>query len=651
MKFHSPNIANRSNPITFQYQAADTYNSILSSTLTQLPSRPALPSSDNLKKIWYSKSKTPAEISKKRNSLLLTSLGTTHPNPPLHSDYGLKAFQTLAIQCQKHEIYMLVPETIIIGYGFQSPVLLYTNDKGLLKVQQDLATSHLKILIDIFEKYRRNPQQKNLGPLAIRRVPDSSYNRVLMKQGEIVLEWKDAYKLDVVIQRYVLSKGIKTSKIRIAVGNDTKIYKIVNRMRQDFKVDGVSKFSSQSGLNQVSGQKNIFEQIAQDNKSTKSSKFQEFNRRNSNVNMNELVNIPKGFDFLNPDSKKDLDRANTGYCGRKSIILPVEALPLPSKRITGVMEYIESCAGTESTKSLQELQRGLATCKGYDCDFQFQKGDLMYVNVYRDKVNQVFLVKTKNANSDDIYELKRFKDLENALRMVKELQRVLNLHVFANNGLRVTKLVCDFIEDIDQRMYFIGLKSYECSPLESTPLNRSGISASSFMCPGKYCNTPENSSLRKQHTSLKQFVLRKTISIHENISENSLTMPNKRLYDKVQVCNNCYNHYRKRNKDKLPENINSTMSIPKFKDTDASNIFNQINPNNASDTVKLLKKPYRSVSKSAPSKINEPSIIPVKLQQKRSLQFAPGYNFRKEYFAKKIQEIEFASFEHRFYDS
>ena len=659
MKAHSYNCSNDLNPVDLQYRGADKYNAILSSTFTKLPPRSAIPSSENLKRIWYSKSKTPEEIYKKRNSILRNSLDPSILTRNSQPECGLKVFKTLAILCQKYEIHMSVPETIIIGYGFQTPVLLYTNDKGLLKVQQDLSTSHLKLLIDIFEKYRGDPQQKKIGPLAVKRLPDSKHNRVLMKQSELVLEWKDAYKVDVIIQRYILSKGIKASKIRITMGNDAKIYKIVNRVRQDFKVDGLSKGSTQNGYSKLYGQKTIFSEIAEDNKyKSQISKVQDANRRSSKIKINHfassndgsLVNLAKGDNFLKAYSKKDLVKAMIGHYGANNCLLLPESQS-HTKKISGVMDYIQSCVGTGTDKSLQELQRSLGVCKSVECDFQFKQEEFRYINAYRDKVNQIFLVKTNNARSEDIYELKQFNSLDKALKMMKELQRTLNCHVFSNNRLRATKLVCDFVEDVHQNIYFIGLKSYECLKLESTPLNRSGISTSSFICPGEYCNDPISSNPSKRNIDSRLFVLRKAISRDKKLSENSLTMPNNRLYEKVQVCKNCFDHYKKRNHSTVPENINSTMSIPKFRDSDVAMIFNQINPNNASHTVMVHKHPSRFMSKSAFTQLNESPAKLNKAKPKQLLQIGTGYKFRKEYFAQKIQEIDSASFEHQFYDS
>ena len=81
--------------------------------------------------------------------------------------------------------------------------------------------------------------------------------------------------MDVIIQRYVSSKGIKASKIRITMGKSVKILKFINKHRQDLKKDICYEPKPEKNKSQrpKNVQKNMFNDIAEDNKQTSPNKI------------------------------------------------------------------------------------------------------------------------------------------------------------------------------------------------------------------------------------------------------------------------------------------------------------------------------------------------------------------------------------------
>ena len=605
------------------------------------------------KRIWYSKPKTSEEINQQRSSKLLVSLSHKEETPQKPIDCGIKMLKVLAELCQRHDIYITLPETIIVGYGFQSPILLYTNEKGLLKVQQDLNNSQLKILLEIFEKYRRDPNYRYIGPLAIKREPNSAYNKVLMKQSEIVLEWKEAYKVDLIMQRYILSKGVKTSKIRISLTKELKIYKIVNKTRQDFKEDKFSKVQTApvNVKRSKSPQKNIFNEVAEENR-TRLVKLgtQDLNNRRSILRVLDSAKKQENLSLKSPYKSAELSRCFTkldltsNISVRKSIFIVNDPIPAPSKKIiSNLHEYFQSCLGPVSSKTIEELQRSLLNCKNDDAHFLLD--DMMYTNFFREKINKIFCIKSYDLSKVEVYDIKAFKGLENALNMIKELKRIINGYIFANYGLKVTKLVCDFIEDINQNVYFLKIKTYEYYKRKDYQIKKTPANLM-FHCPGKYCKI--NNNKRKTNSFQTYDILNKHITDDTNFNDLSYHRNPHKLHQKVKVCKDCFDYYTKNINSIHSNSYSLGIQLKKFKKIEASLILHEINPKLASDTIISLPKTTKSVPKMLPTK-DSTSNIYKNNRTSDSLRSENNLNFRKEFFDKKKQEIFIASLEQEFF--
>ncbi|OMJ70549.1 hypothetical protein SteCoe_31451 [Stentor coeruleus] len=587
--------------------AEATYNKILTSnTSFALQKNHHFSQNTSESKIWFSKSKTPEQINKMRNVKLMQELFYKDSPDSERIESGLNIFKALADLCQRHEIYLNMPETIIMGYGLSSPVMLYTNEKGILSIQKELNNAHLRIILDLFEKYRIRSDQKHIGPLAIKREPDSKYNRIMMNQSEIILEWKDAYKVNVIIQRFILSKGMKTSKLRIAMGNEIKIYKIVNKSRQDLKNDSViePKITNPANCKQKVGQKNIFNDIAEENK--KSVLFNSTEVLNVFSKSEETSKVkepsPK---FLAPKRNNEcLSRQSTEkFMSRKSLIPSREPINYSQKRlILNISDYFESCKGSMPTKSIEELKKDIKNCKQEDCDFTIDAENMIYTNYYRNNINELFNVSTRFETKTDIFEIKSTKSFSRAIEMMHELKRIIN--GFCLKGRKLSKLICDFKEDEYQNVYFIKIAQAEYTDCKLRPIKSTQIS-SSFICPGKYCdNEIKRHKTDKMYKMPKYTILKKAIIDHMKVKEGDpIELLNPRLYEKVQVCRRCFEVYMQ--KFAGMRRHTSGMQLKIINKNEATSIINDINPSTAAETVKTASKSSLPFGQTASTKFTD----------------------------------------------
>ncbi|OMJ92013.1 hypothetical protein SteCoe_5330 [Stentor coeruleus] len=548
-------------------------------------------------KIWLSKPKSSEEINKNR-SLKMHQAISCKPEPISGSvENGLNIFKTLAEVCQKYDIFFNLPETIIIGYGFSSPVLLYTNEKGMLRLQKNISNAHIKIILDLFEKHRTRNSYKCLGPLAIKREPNSKYNRIIMKQCEIVLEWKNSYNIDVIIQRFILSKGTKASKLRITMGKESKIYKIVNKTTLD--IANNNTFLNTKLPNTITIHK----------KNTKKKtiiNLDHFQKRSVFINSKDVIHAISWYNSTDTSKIKDksqlkldlkdqndsFSRINNDKSPSKTSI-NIRNLEIPSQKkiIVSLNDYFESCKGNLPSKTIEELKKDLKNCKFDNCQLDINSEELIYTNFYRRKANNLFNINTQDSTKTDIFEIKTSKGHTKALEMIQELKKIINSSL---KNRRVSKIVCDFIEDENHILYFMKIDTIEYTNLDTSPIKP--VQFSSFSsCPGKYCNIdPKDSHINKLYKSQKRTILKKNLL--ENLKDQDLKgneMLDPRLYESVQVCENCFEVYRQ-NMAGLKKQAHR-MPLRNFDKKEAQSILKDINPSTAAETVLPIDKRSQSL--------------------------------------------------------
>jgi 3-methyladenine DNA glycosylase Tag len=526
--------------------------------------------------------------------------------------FSLAFFKHLVETCETSDVFLDIPETIVVGYGFHSPCLLYNDEKGLVRCLRDLSSLHIKCLIDLFEAYRVNNYRETFGPLAILRNQDSQYNRILMKPGEIVLEWKNAYKVDVILQRFIISKGTKASKFRIAVqGNEVKVFRIVNQARHDLNQAEKNKETVQN-RNKVSF---VFNET---------SDFRRFSR--GSESFQDLSRNRGESSFL--QAKNEFNRSTTKHTTsdklqRKSILLstPLIQTTTYKRTIPTLKDYLKSCYPSKCFKSIEECKKDLKNCRYSDHDFHINPDEMIYVSYYREKITELFNVSGKK--NSDIFEIKSQNKQRNALKMIKTIEKIMNSVVLKPENLEISKIVCDFIEDGFHNIYFSKIKSFETVHvnvlMKKVPIEKV------FKCPGKFCRSDGL-------TRVEAFeVLKKRL---KKDSDENLTSLNSKDFERVKVCQDCYQKYaknpvmRKKNKEILD------ISFPKMEKNEISNILNQINPSTASQTCIVIPKKL-FIKK----KIENPLLIHLKSSEK-----IRKNGTAQEFFRAKLKEIEKASF-------
>lgn len=560
-------------------------------------------------KTWLSRPKSLVQIKKVQDIKLREKF--SRMNTRSYS-FSLEFFKYLVEISETIDISIQIPETIIIGYGLHSPCLLFNDEKGFVRCLRDLSSLHLKYLIDLFESYRVNNYRETFGPLAILRNKDSQYNRILMKPGEIVLEWKNAYKVDVIMQRFIISKGTKSSKFRISVrGNEVKVLKIVNKARHDLNHEEKYK---KKGKSDSCGKVKIIDSFDLRNFNRISESFDGFGK----ARLDQSFLAPKMGEFIRTSTKRTTDKFV-----RKSIMynLPVAQVQTSFKRkIPSLKEYLKSCYPTTCFRSVDDIKYDLINCKFKDHDFKIDSDEMMYVSYYREKITELFTVTAKRDS--DVFEMKSQNKLKNTMEMVKEVKKIMNSFILKHENKEIYQLVCDFIEDGFHNTFFSKIKSFETTQIytfsKKVPIEKT------IKCPGKYC---KDSGLSK----IKFFeVLKRQI----NHNEQSLTSINSKDYERVKVCQDCYQKYARRPIMRKKSIGILDISFKNMEKSEISSILDQINPAMASSTCILIPP--------KPTKSKETPQIQTKLNRKSLKTRA------QDFFKSKMKEIEKASFEEYF---
>lgn len=564
-------------------------------------------------KSYYSQLRPVKLIKDSRDNKLLDSFSKSNHQ---HQEFNLEFFKYLAELCETNKLFLPIPETIIIGYGFNSAVLLYNDEKGLICCEKDFSSMHLKVLIELFESYRVHNYKETFGPLAILRKPDSNYNRVLMKPGEIVLEWKNAYKVNVIIQRFVINKGTKSSKFRVlAQGNSIKVLKIVNKARNDLEntdeVQGSKKNTYQGKLKNSDNEPFIDTKMKLDI-------IQEYSKGKNESPLNII------FSKIG-EVGKQLSRHGTLKGVRKSFIVNSSPVVATKKRvIMNLKDYLTSCYPKNCEKSVEDLRKILRNCKYNDYDFKIDTEELLYVSYYNDKLFGLFTVNGKNLINTDVFEVKSTKKLEKLSHLVEEVKNIMNFHILKPKSQKLSKIVCDFIEDGFQNTFFLKIKSYECFSVnfESKKLNFD----KKFECPGQYCKPHYENSI-----PVRTFeVLKKQLKLNAqfNLGINS------KDYERVRVCEPCYKKYAKNPIIRKKSLSISDLNIKKLDKFEVSGILEQINPSGANETCKILPRRNKSLIKTPSTMVSEKVNNTAHIYKKSSWS-----RKRKNYFKLKIDEI------------
>lgn len=127
----------------------------------------------------------------------------------------LEAFSTFyQLLCNaKEPVQLLIPETVVWGWGVETPSLLFTNDEGSLQVVENINSEHLQNFLLVCRKHQNDGAI--LSPACVARTANGT---------SLIFDTKDAMCLwhrnqieghPVMLQRFIISDSVYTRVTRL----------------------------------------------------------------------------------------------------------------------------------------------------------------------------------------------------------------------------------------------------------------------------------------------------------------------------------------------------------------------------------------------------------------------------------------------------
>ena len=509
--------------------ALTAYHSYLEQTLNTVVVHSKIPEEllPRPRQVWISKSKTATELLQKREIDLVSQI-TPVCSPDQTLGSGLYSPKLLADLAAVRPLPLLVPETLVNGYGFDSPTLMYTDSRGLMQTIGGIHPGQFEILGQVFSSHR-TINETIIAPLAVVKSPNSLYNKIIMRNSELKLDWKNLIKSDAVCQRYILTKGNMCSKLRLIFKNDkVRVFKITNKNRFDR--------SSYQETNESTLKMKLIANLVNSQISALKAK-----RQNSSFST-------------------DIMRKVSGFVGDLSNLPEIKEIKYET--LTEFMDSIKDLPKKDISGLYAELvktgERRVIDSEGITED--------VINNKILSKLRSIFCTDSKNPNASTIIELKSEKSTENVIRIFNWFRETINSSILQFQQLKLSELMCDFAEDCNKNIYFLQLKYFNCVSNAYIPLKQiKKRNLSKFTCPGEYCDNKSsmnNTEMYAQSVLVpikkvlpkKCKVLRGTILGEKLNPNNSLQQLHPRLFERVQVCPNCflvYNDWSDKNMQNL----------------------------------------------------------------------------------------------------
>ncbi|CAG9310427.1 unnamed protein product [Blepharisma stoltei] len=660
-----------------------------------------------IKRTWISKSKSGKEVIKQREMEIIQQIKfDANSNPSSLLQTGLHSYKGIAEIASHTKIYANMPETLIFGYGFESPTLLYTNEEGVLQVQQRLLPPQIDILIQILETWRFSNHSGVVCPLCIIIAPNSQFNRILMRESELKYEIKNAHKTDLIVQRYVLPKGRKSCKIRIVWTNkEIKVYKITNIERLDGKkehnpLDSVYYYTKVNDIRKKYGN----DRVPLTNHIKVSVKNQEqYNKALENVEiliMNEKTHEMriKSMTHLNDQKTKDLEKLEFDYdisddktkkfsskfldtsmgfydhfkwdhsSTPKVPIKPSSAIYAEKNADEDLISYIkESIPSSPPQISLKKLYHSLSkvTRNEDEEDFPFDGSQLS--NYFANKLRNMYCTDFSNPEKSVIYEMKTLKSYDKAIKQLHEIRKGINSSLLSKENQRLSQLVLDFAEDEFNNFYFLKIKAFQCEQKIHKSLQLKGKNLN-FICQGEHCSNLISDSQSDsfnipgdQDKSGKFMILRGAMIDDKNEEKELSKMLNPRLYERVPVCRNCYKTYTLKDKGNLSQYQKAVRAAKhkEMKQKQIDDLLEEINPQAAPKISEnlahsfLLKRsesmPFRNQTATLKRDFSQPKLRP-KIRKRKTVKSTPS-STKSSFLKKKMIEINNITSELGFLDS
>ena len=183
------------------------------------------------------------------------------------------------------------------------------------------------------------------------------------------------------------------------------------------------------------------------------------------------------------------------------------------------------------------------------------------------QLRSMFCTDSKNINASSVIELKSQGNYLKLLKSFNSFKDSINSYILLTKNFKISELICDFIEDHHKQIYFLQLKSYKCVSITHVPL-KSLKPKKNFSCPGDFCNTslpinptklfagsilmPTRSILPKRCKVLRGTILQEKIEKADELQKLNI-----RLFERVEVCENCFTAYNEKSEKK------DNFSLPK----------------------------------------------------------------------------------------
>jgi hypothetical protein len=526
---------------------------------------------DRPKKVWISESKMGKEVSRIKQEEVIKQAMYSDVKVAGPFKCDLSFMHLLSRLTKTRPLNVRIPETLVFGYGFETPTFLYTDSNGKINYKSKLNFEHLEIIQQIF-KFHKNQIKKNFPtPICIIKSNSSQFNRLIMKSYELQNEIK--YGSDIFIQRYVLPKGNKACKLRVVWQENTenKYYSITNKKtfdNYDKKVHTkhfIKKNDFEVNSNKIEV-KNI--DIFKD--------YHEASTNPLNRNKSESEVLKLGQRYLNERniagklrklSVSELGMIELGnpeltsgvsYIDNResNVVIPVISENRKSRSNTELNKYFQdSYSHKVNSESLESLYKKLHIPGNPIHTEHSPKEEILQTSSISMKLRGMFCTDTYNLDKILAFQIKSHSCYLNIDNMMNNLRKSINQTLLLKKNQHINQLVCDFIEDSNQIFYLIKIKFYSCIS-HPPPIENSIPNEIEFKCPGKYCTyhstslSSEIDEAQKLNNKPKVFkIFKKTLL--ENQETDILKIIKPMLHQTVDVCENCFYVYMKKEKEQI----------------------------------------------------------------------------------------------------
>lgn len=606
------------------------------------------PSFNEPKKIWVSKPKSINSINKQQETQLFESI--QYENPPSLVGFSINRdfFTILCKIVSKQKISINFPETLVFGYGFTTPTLLYTDLEGVLRVKTNLKFNHFETIYKIFELHRQNAKKSFHTPLAIVKSTITGSARIIMKASEFLAEIGNGLKSGAILQRFVVPKGNKAFKVRVFnVDSSLKGFGLCSKNRFDRKMDrkpakvkkprvsgnipkiGISASDETNDI--IFHKKNLF--VARDS----SSRLDEMNEMEV-INMGQKYLDEKNFALAM------IEMETSGF-NEKVIHVPRKKKPdqRPSNsnqivrrqrastyQMNEIDKYFDeiwsSCLFID--QSLKDLHKELESSSPLTSFLSSLNEENLYSNFVIYRLKYIYLIDISDPERFSITSLPKPGHNSSIESCISTLKKSISSKFLSRNNSFIDSIVADFCEDYSGNFYFIDIKSFTIKSFNSAPVPILISIKDPFRCPGRFCryksyahdDSIDTISQENFHVPKIFKILASSLKESEEKDLQNLIKCN---YDRtVDVCEDCFKRYMKIEQDKLKKVMKSCTSLDVKKFRFAKSIGNikmkslkqeAGKEERSRSSVKLLRrnKDFDEIMKFAEKMKNDCSIVKI----------------------------------------